>query len=48
MLLSSRREKDTRGFNTDDGIWRAAIMNLHAVLELFNVSIPMTVFGGLQ
>ena len=37
------------GFNTDDGIWRATIniaSMVHWLLGL--VSIPMTVFGGLQ
>ena len=37
------------GFNTDDGIWRATMYN-HMQGEVCGVvvSIPMTVFGGLQ
>ena len=38
-----------RSFNTDDGIWRAT-MAVTSFLEgiVDGVSIPMTVFGGLQ
>ena len=35
-------------FNTDDGIWRATIFNSYFVNQPIEVSIPMTVFGGLQ
>ena len=34
--------------NTDDGIWRATIQLLDHFGDEDNVSIPMTVFGGLQ
>ena len=38
-----------QGFNTDDGIWRAAMLPSIDVLFIpIDVSIPMTVFGGLQ
>ena len=37
------------GFNTDDGIWRATIGAATVATTIRNgVSIPMTVFGGLQ
>ena len=36
-------------FNTDDGIWRATIQQHQRQQFHFpSVSIPMTVFGGLQ
>ena len=40
---------EVEGFNTDDGIRRAAIASRrHEADKAWEVSIPMTVLGGLQ
>ena len=52
QFVPSQESADVRflRFNTDDGIWRATINEIAYDVRLFEsgVSIPMTVFGGLQ
>ena len=43
-----QEEKKQHGFNTDDGIRRATIFFADEVDTMTEVSIPMTVLGGLQ
>ena len=49
ILFGSRSGFEFCRFNTDDGIWRATI-SMKAIIQTLGagVSIPMTVFGGLQ
>ena len=49
ILFGSRSGFEFCRFNTDDGIWRATmqVAASHKIVWL-EVSIPMTVFGGLQ
>ena len=49
MAVSTMKTRCTGCFNTDDGIWRATINVINFNEVVVNVvSIPMTVFGGLQ
>ena len=46
--ITERGDVAFHGFNTDDGIRRAAIPKKEEAAPEEKVSIPMTVLGGLQ